>query len=111
LKHLTVQEISVATPEIVREGTLTSESVRAHQQCKVLSPGKNKNTNGKRIPKIIRESQIMRKKTKKLNKKKVKLQEATKNRRRTSQEAGLQDLNLVGTSKPRRMGLRHGKDI
>ena len=53
LKYLSVQERSVATPKIVREGTLTSESVRAHQQCEVLSLGDNKNTNGKRIPKIV----------------------------------------------------------
>jgi hypothetical protein len=50
LKNLSMQEISVATPKIVREGTLTSEALRAYQQCEVLLPGENKNKNGKRIP-------------------------------------------------------------
>jgi mevalonate kinase len=50
LKNLFVQERSIATSEIVREGTLTLESIRAHQQCEVLSPEENKNTKGKRIP-------------------------------------------------------------
>ena len=72
-----MQERSTATPKIVREGTLTTEYIRAHQQCEVLSPGENKNTNGKRIPEIIREAQITGKKARKLNRKKAKLQEAT----------------------------------
>jgi hypothetical protein len=111
LKNLSMQERSIATPEIVREGTLTTESVRVHQQCEVLSPGENKNTNGKRIPEIIREAQITGKKARKLNRKKAKLQEATKNRRKTSQEADLQNLNLAGIAEPCRMGLRHGEAI
>jgi hypothetical protein len=89
LKKLSVQERILATPEIVREGTLTSESIRAHQQCEVLSPGENKNTNGKRIPEIVREAQITGKKARKLNKKKAKLREATENRRKTSLDADL----------------------
>ena len=39
LKNLSMKEISIATPKIVREGTLTLESVRVHQQCEVLSIG------------------------------------------------------------------------
>jgi hypothetical protein len=50
-----MQERSIATPEIEREGTLTTESVRAHQQCKVTLLGEDKNKNGKRIPEIVRE--------------------------------------------------------
>jgi hypothetical protein len=92
LKNMSVQEKSIATPEIVREGTLTSESIRACQQCGVLSLGENKNTNGKRIPKIVIEAKITGKKARKLNKKKSKLeklQEPTENRRKNSQEEDL----------------------
>jgi hypothetical protein len=70
--------------------------------------GEDKNKNGKRIPEIIRETQIIGKKERKLNKKKAKLeklQEATEtiwktSQTRTSQEAGSQDLNLIGTLGP-----------
>jgi hypothetical protein len=114
LKNLPMQERSIATPEIVREGTLTSESVRAHQQCEVTLLGEDKNKNGKRIPEIVREAQITGKKARKINKKKAKLeklQEATKNRRKTSQETGPQKLNLAGIAEPHRMGLRHDEAI
>jgi hypothetical protein len=63
-----MQERSISTPKIVREGTLTLEYLRAHQQCEAFSPEENKNTNGKRIPEIIREAQITGKKAKKINK-------------------------------------------
>ena len=82
-KDLSIKERSISTPEIAREGTLNLESVRAHQQCEVTLLGEDKNTNGKRIPKIVREAQITGKKAMKLNNKKDKLWEATKNRRKT----------------------------
>jgi hypothetical protein len=61
----------------------------------------------------------MGKKARKLSKKKAKLenlQEAIENRwktshTRTSQEAGSQDLNLAGKTRPRRMGLHPGEAI
>jgi hypothetical protein len=50
--------------------------------------GEDKNRNGKRIPETVRENQITWKKSRKLNKKKAKLeklQEATENKWNTSQ--------------------------
>jgi len=88
--------------------------VKAHQQCKATTLGKDKNKNGKRILEIVRGTQIIEKKSRKLNKKKSKLeklQEVTENRGKTSQEIDLQDLNLVETTEPRRMGLRPGEAI
>jgi hypothetical protein len=45
LKNLPMQERSIATLEIAREGTLTSASVRAHWRHEVTSLGEDKNTN------------------------------------------------------------------
>jgi hypothetical protein len=81
--------------------------------------GQAKNKNGKRIPENVKETHITRKKARKLNKKKAKLeklQEVTENRWRTSQtgtsqEAGSQDLNLARTSGLRKMGHRPGEAI
>jgi hypothetical protein len=106
-----VQERSIATAELVRERTLTSESVRAHQQCEVISLGENKNTNGKRILEIVREDQIAGKKERKLSKKKAQLEKLQDVPEKTSQEVGLQALNVVGTAEPCRMGLRHDEAI
>ena len=109
-----MQERSTSTQELIREEILNSNPLRAHQQCEVTSLGKDKNKNGKRILEIVRETQITGKKARKLNKKKAKLeklQEVTKNKWKTSQEASLQELNLVGTTGPCRMGLHHGEDI
>ena len=68
-----MQERRITTLELVREGILTSNPLRAHQQCEVTTPGEDKNKNGKRNTKIVRETQIIRKKARKLNKKKDKL--------------------------------------
>jgi hypothetical protein len=92
--------------------------LRAHQQCVVTSQGEDKNKNGKRNPEIVRETQIIGKKERNLSKKKAKLEkiQVTENRWKishigTSQEAGLQDLNLVKIAEPRRMGLLPGEAI
>jgi hypothetical protein len=106
LKNLSMQERSIFTQEVLREGILTSDSVKAPQQCEATVLKEDKNKNGKRILEIVRETQITGKKARKLNKKKAKLenmQEATENRWKTSQtwnlqEAGSQDLNLAGTT-------------
>jgi hypothetical protein len=119
LKDLSMQEESISTQESVREGILTLNPLRVHQQREVTSIGEDKNKNGKRNPEIVRETQITGKKARKISKKKAKLeklQEVTENRWKisqigTSQEAGLQALNLTGTTKPRRMGLRPGEAI
>jgi hypothetical protein len=81
LKDLSIQEISMSTQEVLRKGILTSNPSRAPQQCKATTLGEDKIKNGKRIPKIIRETQIIGKKARKINKKKdkmEKLQESTK---------------------------------
>jgi hypothetical protein len=86
LKNLAIQEGSIPTQEVLRQEILTSDPLRAHQQCKVTTLGEDKNKNGKRIPETIRETQITGKKERKLNKKKAKLeklQEATENKRKT----------------------------
>jgi hypothetical protein len=93
--------------------------LRAHQQFEVTTLGIDKNKNGKRIPETIRETQIIGKKARKINKNKSKLenlQEATGNRWKTSQtgtlqDAGSRDLNLTGIVGPCRMGLRPSKAI
>jgi hypothetical protein len=62
------------------------------QQCEATALKEDKNKNGKRIPEIVRETQITGKKARKLNKNKSKLenlQEATETRWTTS---------LTGTS-------------
>ena len=70
--------------------------------------GEDNNKNGKRNPEVVRETQITGKKARKLSKKKSKLeklQEVTENEWNisqvgTSQEAGLQALNLARIIKP-----------
>jgi hypothetical protein len=102
-----MQERSIATLEIVREGTLTTESIRAHRQCEVTMLLKDKHKNGKRNL----ETQITGKKARKLSKKKSKLEKLQEAPEKTSQEANLQKLNLVRIAEPSRMGLRHGEAI
>jgi hypothetical protein len=105
LKNLSMQEISMSTQELLRKEILTSDPLRAPQQCEVTTLGEDKNKNGKRIPEIVRETRIAGKKARKLNKKKAKmekLQEYIEKRWKTSQTGtsqaiGSQDLNLVGT--------------
>jgi hypothetical protein len=70
LQNLSMQERKINTLEITKEGTLTTKSVRAYQQCKVTLLGEYKNKNGKRNPK----TQIIGKKERKLSKKKAKLE-------------------------------------
>jgi hypothetical protein len=111
LTDLSIQERIISTQEIVREGILTSNPLRVHQQREVTSLGEDNNKNGKRNPEIVREIQITEKKERKLSKKNAKLenlQEVTENKWKisqigTSQEVGLQDLNLARTTEPRRM--------
>jgi hypothetical protein len=109
-----MQERRIPTLELIREEILTLNPLRAHQQCKVTTLGKDENKNGKRNPEIIRETQIIGKKEKKLGKKKAKLeklQEVTENKSKTSREVGLQDWNLAGTTELRRMRLRPDEAI
>ena len=67
----------------------------------------DKNKNGKRIPK----TRIIGKKARKLSKKKAKLEKLQKVPEKTSQKAGLQNLNLIGIAEPRKMGVFHDEAI
>jgi hypothetical protein len=80
LKDISMKERSIFNQKVLREGTLTSDSVKAHQQCEATMLKEDKNKNGKRIPEIVRETRITGKKERNLNKNKdklEKLQEAT----------------------------------
>ena len=104
---------------MLRKGILASERLREPQQCEATTLGEDKNKNGKRILETVKETQIIGKKARKLNKKNAKLenmQEVKETRWKTSQtgtsqEAGSQDLNLAGTAGPRRFGLHPSKLI
>ena len=77
---------------MLSKGILTLDPLRAHQQCEVTTLGEDKNKNGKSIPEIVRETQIIGKKERKLNKNKSKLekiQEATETKWKTSQTGTL----------------------
>jgi len=119
LKDLYIQESRIPTLELIREGVLTLNPLRAHQQCEVTMLEEDTSKNEKRIPEIVRETQITGKKERKINKKKSKLeklQEATENiwktsQTGTSQEVDSQDLNLARTIGLCRMGLRPGEAI
>jgi hypothetical protein len=65
-----MQEIRESTPEVVRDERLHVKILREHQQREVTMLREDKNTNGKRNP----ETQITRKKARKLSKKKEKLE-------------------------------------
>jgi hypothetical protein len=109
-----MQGRNISTQEVVREGILTSNPLRAHQQCELTMLGEDKNKNGKRITEIVRETHIIGKKARKLSKKKTeleKLQGVTEKKWKTSQEVGLQDLNLAKKTKPHIVGLLPGEDI
>jgi hypothetical protein len=104
-----MQEESKSTQEVVRERILILNPLEVHQHCKVTMIGETKNKNGN--PETIRETQIMGKKARKLSKKKSKLENLQDVTEKTSQEAGLQALNLTGIAGPRRMGLRLNEAI
>jgi hypothetical protein len=88
LKNLSMQERSTSTQEVLRKDKLNLESLRAPQQCEATALGEDKNKNGKKILETVRETQIIGKRVRKINKKKdklEKLQEVTKTRWKTSQ--------------------------
>jgi hypothetical protein len=74
LKDLSIQERTIYTQEVLRGGILTSDPLRSQQQCKITMLGEDKNKNGKRNPETIRETQIIGKKARKINKNKDKLE-------------------------------------
>ena len=74
LKDLPMQEEIIKTKESVREGILTSNPLRVHQQCEVTTIGENKNKNGKRNPETVRVTHITGKKARKPSERKSKLE-------------------------------------
>jgi hypothetical protein len=93
--------------------------LRVPQQCQATMLGEDKNKNGKRIPEIVKETQIIGKNERKLNEKKAKLEKLQEVKETqwetlqigTSQEAGLQGLNLTGTVGPHRFRIHPGEVI
>ena len=65
-----MEEESMSAQEIVSKEVLPLNPLKEHRQCKVTMLRKYKNKNGKRNP----ETQITGKKTRKLSKKKDKLE-------------------------------------
>jgi hypothetical protein len=96
LNDLSMQEISISTKEVLRGGILTLDPLREQQQCEVTTLGEDKNKNGKMILETVRETQITRKKARKISKKKAKLENLREaidtiwktSQSRTSQGAG-----------------------
>jgi hypothetical protein len=86
---------------------LHAKLLREHQQCEVTMLREDKNTNGKRNL----ETQITGKKARKLSKKKENLERLQEVPVKTSQEVGLQKLNITGIVEQRRMELHHDEAI
>jgi hypothetical protein len=74
LKDLSMQDRRILTLDLIRKEVLPLNPSREHQQCKAITLGEDKNKNGKRNPKIDKETQIIGKKAKKLSNKKAKLE-------------------------------------
>jgi hypothetical protein len=81
--------------------------LKDHQQREVTMLRENKNKNGKKNP----ETQITGKKARRLSKKKAKLEKLQEVLVKTSQKAGLQNLNLTGISEQQRMEFHHDESI
>jgi hypothetical protein len=102
-----MQERIIPTLELIREEVLPLNPLKYHQQREATTLREDKNKNRKRNP----ETRIIGKKGRKLSKKKYKLEKLHEVPKMTSQEAGLQALNLVRIAEPRRMGLHPGEAI
>jgi hypothetical protein len=92
LKHLSVQESRVPTPD--REKLFPLNLRKEHQHHEVTMPRFDKNQNGKKNT----EMQITWKKARKLSKKKAKLEKLQEVPKNTSQKEGLQNLNFTRIS-------------
>jgi hypothetical protein len=92
LKDLSMQEESMSTQDLVRKEVLPLNSLKEYHQCKVTMLRKDKNKNGKKNP----ETQITGNKARNFSKKKSKLEKIQEVLENISQEADLQNLNLVG---------------
>jgi hypothetical protein len=102
-----MQERRAPMPETLREEVLHLNPMNDPQQCEVTMLRADKNKNEKRIL----ETWITGKKARKLSKKKTKLERLHEVPLKTSQEAGLQNLNLVGIAEHRIRELRIGEAI
>jgi hypothetical protein len=102
-----MQERRAPTPEIVREEVSHLNPLKDPQQCEVTTLKENKNKNGKRNL----ETQSIGKKERKLRKKKAKLERLQKVPEKTSQKAGLQNLNLARIAEQCRMEIRLSEAI
>jgi hypothetical protein len=96
---------------LVREGILTLNPLEVHLHFEVTTIGETKNKNEKRNLETIRETLIIGKNARKLSKNKSKLEKIREVTDKTSQEVGLEALNLAGIAEPHKMGLFPGKAI
>ena len=102
-----MQEEIMSTQYIVSKEVLPLNPLKEHQQHEVTMLRIDKNKNGKRNL----ETQITRKKARKLSKKKAKFEKLQKFLEKTSQKEVLQNLNPTGITEKQRMGLRHDEAI
>jgi len=104
-RHLSEQKSRTPIPE--REEVLPLNLMKNPPQCEVIMPREDNNDNGKRKPVI----QITGKKTRKLIKKRGKLEKLQEALERTLQKEGFHNLNFVGTSIQHRLAILHGRAI
>ena len=93
------------TPE--RKEVLPLNPMKESQQREVTMPKEDKNQNRKRNI----EMKITRKKDRKLNKKKAKIEKLQKFPEGTVQKEAFHNLNFVGITVHHSMALSHGKEI
>ena len=105
LRYLSVQENREPTPN--REEVFPLNPSKGHQQREVTMPREDKNQNEKRNI----ETKMIRKKDRKLNKKKAKIEKLHEVLERTSQKEELQNSNLNGIEEQHRLALRHNEAI
>jgi hypothetical protein len=105
LRHLSIQESRAPTPDI--EEVFPLNPSKDHQQCEVTMPREDQNQNRKRNI----ETKITRKKDRKINKKKAKIEKLQKVLEGTAQKEGFQNLNFVGIPVQHSMALHHGEAI
>jgi hypothetical protein len=99
------EKTEAPTPD--KEEVFPSNLRKESQQCEVTMPKEDKNQNGKRN----NEMKITGKKSRKLSKKREKIEKLQKVPEGTSPKENLQNRNFVGISEQRHVALRHGEEI
>jgi hypothetical protein len=102
-----MQEENMSTQDLVSKEALPLNPWKEHQQSEVTTLRIDKNKKGKMNP----ETQITRKKERKLSKKKTKLEKLREILEKNLQETDLQNMNFTRITEPCRLGLHHGEAI